>query len=418
MNESMLCSQIEKYNLRNDKQKRHVLFVVPSKSDEHTVYFLKSYVKQYIDNEEYYCTFLCTRTNYSIEDVVLQGDCIITFRKASANFKTLKEAHNVLKTGDVEKYLDYFSELSFVKTVDEIFILGGSELVFPKKTYSKNEPFKSLENSFHDFIQIGYEIDVKKIYTENPAIHFPISTFMYYYSGIVIALILVAHTKGKLSNTNLFCVDPTVSLRFLRQYGVNITEHYIVEDKRGTRNYEYFNFGNPIFEELSQRAVKNPLGFDEMVDFVFGGRLFAENRKEDFDRFFANLSGVSKKIFTPSTMSLKDKETSSEYENFYPPIPYWDLIDELKNARYTLLIRPWTKNDSVNIRLYEALSLGVLPLIADNYDLESLQIDRELFSKFGLIVSNSKDIKRIINSMSEENRQSIVSLLKKKYLGV
>jgi hypothetical protein len=411
----ILYSIIEKNTPRKNTQTKHILFVTPSKSDEHTVYFLKDYVKSYLNDEEYYCTFLCTRSNYSIEEVVKQGDCVITFRKASADFKALKEAHNMLKS-NIDEYLDCFKELDFVKTVDEIVILGGSELVFPKKTYSKLEPFKSLENSFHDTLEVGYEKEIENIYTNNPAVHFPISTFMYYYSGIVIALILIGKRKGTLNKIDLFCVDPTVSLRFMKQYGIDANEYYIVEDKRGTRNFKKFDHSSLINKEINLKSRYNFLDVGEPIDFVFGGRLFAENRKDDFNRFFVGMEGFTKKIFTPSTMSLKDKQTSQEHSDFYPPVLYWDLIEELKNARYTLLMRPWTKNDSVSIRLYEALSLGVLPLVADNYDPDSLQIDRKLFADLGLTVSSSSDINRIINSLEERDRQDLVSLLKKKHI--
>jgi hypothetical protein len=417
MTDELIRTVIVEKTKRKPQQVKHIMFVSPSIIDEQTVFFLRDHVLKYINDESYYCTFFSTKVKFCLGDLSELCDRVVYLQKSKFRFDVLKDVHKKLVSDGIDSFLSLLPELSFSNGVNEIHILGGSETVFPKKTYSKVEPYKSLENSFHDFLEEGHEDVIDSLYTENPLIHFPISTFMYAYSASLITSILFAKKSGSLERVTLFCVDPTSSIRFLKKYGIEVKEYYIVEDKRGTRNYERFNYALPIYQEFQKRVEKNPLGLDETIDFVFGGRLFAENRKEDFGRFFANLNGVSKKIFTPSTMSLKDKETFSEYKNFYPPIPYWDLINELKNARYTLLIRPWTKNDSVNIRLYEALSLGVLPLVADNYDPESLQIDRELFSSLGLIVSNSEEIKIRINNTSEEDRTSIVSLLKEIYIG-
>lgn len=416
MTNRMIRTVVIEKSQRKPQQVKHIMFVSPSITDEQTVFFLRDHVLKYINDEKYYCTFFSTKTNFCLSDLSEMCDRVVYLQKSKFRFDLLKDAHKKLVSDGVDSFLSILSDLSFSCGVNEIHILGGSETVFPKRTYSKVEPYKSLENSFHDFLEEGHEDFIDSIYTENPLVHFPISTFMYAYSASLITSILFAKKSGSLENVTLFCVDPTSSIRFLKKYDIDIKEYYIVEDKRGTRNYEYFNYALPIHKEFQKRIRTNPLGLDKTVDFVFGGRLFAENRKEDFNRFFANLSGFSKKIFTPSTMSLKDKETSSEYKNFYPPVPYWNLINELKNARYTLLVRPWTKNDSVNIRLYEALSLDVLPLVADNYDPQSLQIDRELFLKLGLIVSNSEDIREKINNTQERDRIAIVSFLKDKYL--
>lgn len=412
----MIKTVVIEKSQRKPQQVKHIMFVSPSIIDEQTVFFLRDHVLKYINDEKYYCTFFSTKTKFCLSDLSEMCDRVIYLQKSKFRFDLLKKAHKTLVNEGVDSFLSLLPELSFSEGVNEIHILGGSETVFPKKTYSKVEPYKSLENSFHDFIEDGHEDFIDSLYTENPLIHFPISTFMYAYSASLITSILFAQKSGSLDKVTLFCVDPTSSIRFLKKYGIDVEEYYIVEDKRGTRNYEYFNYGFHIDQEFQKRIQRNPLGLDETVDFVFGGRLFAKNRNYDFDRFFTNLSGISKKIFTPSTMSLKDKETSDVYDDFYPPIPYWDLMNELKNARYTLLLRPWTKNDSVNIRLYEALSLGVLPLVADNYDPESLQIDRELFSDLGLIVSNSEQIANLINNTDEEKRKSRVEMLKEIYI--
>lgn len=416
MSDKLINTIVIEKNKRKPQQKKHIMFVSPSIIDEQTVYFLRDHVLRYINDENYYCTFFSTKVKFCLSDLSEKCDRVVYLRKSKFRFDILKDVHKKLVSDGVDSFLSLLPELSFSSGVNEIHILGGSETVFPKKTYSKVEPYKSLENSFHDFLEEGHEDVIDSLYTENPLIHFPISTFMYAYSASLITSILFAKKSGSLEKVTLFSVDPTSSIRFLKKYGIDVKEYYIVEDKRGTRNYEYFDFGSAIFKELSCRVKKNPLGLDETIDFVFGGRLFAENRKDDFDRFFSNLNGITKKIFTPSTMSLKDKKSSNTYDDFYPPIRYWNLMDELKNARYTLLLRPWTKNDSVNIRLYEALSLGVLPLVADNYDPESLQINRKLFSDLGLIVSDHIEIANFINITDEKTRISLVNTLRKIYV--
>jgi hypothetical protein len=381
------------------------------------VYFLRSHVEDHLNDPPCYCTFLCTRSNYALRDTVLRGDSVVTFRKAKADFRMLKEANGVLRREGVDPYLSYFDELAFARDVDEIHVLGGSELVFPKKTYSREEPLRSLENSFHDVVEEGYERLIDEAYTDNPIIHFPISTFMYYYSGVLLATIMMAHRRGRLGRVKFFCVDPTASVRFLGKYGIRCEELYLAEDKRGSRNFERYDFGTHVKAELRAKAKHDLFcdffGVDGGVDFVFGGRLLAPSRREDYERFFMNLTGVSKKVFTPSTMSLRDKETVGE--GFYPPVPYWDFIRELGRARYTLLMRPWTKNDSLNIRLYEALALGVLPLVADNYDPHSMQVDRRLFGELGLIVSSSEDITRVIRNTPEAQRLEALRIIEESH---
>jgi hypothetical protein len=402
MIENNLAIRIMKRNERNSNQTKHILFIIPSISDEHTVYFLNDHIQKYLDDENYYCTFMCTRSKYALPELVDKGDSIILFQKASANFNVLKSLFNILKTSGVKEYLKNFPEFDFAHDVNEVHILGGSEFVFPKKTYSKNAFFNRLENSFHDVLEDGYEDQINEIFTNEPLVHFPISTFMFYYAGVANAVIVSAKIFGQLEKVIMFCVDPTATIRHLKMYDIDTTEYYIAEDKRGSRNFEFFDFSKGIKKGLEQYKESNWFDPNEKIDFVFGGRLSAANREVDYERFFANLHGIKKKIFTPSTMSLKDKNTITDIDDFYPPIPYFDFIKELKNSKFTLIIKPWTKNDSLNIRLYEALSLGVVPFVSDDYDLLGLQINRELFSDLGLTVSSSHDILNKVNTMSDE----------------
>jgi hypothetical protein len=415
MSEPLFDVRYLKRNVRKSEQTKHIMFLVPSISDEHTVYFLKDHVLKYINDETYYCSFISLKINFSLIELSNQVDCVINLRKTTADSSGFKKLAKMLKYEGVDEYIKHLPELYFATDVDEFHILGGSETIFPKRSYSKHEPYKSLENSFHDHIEDGHEDAVNDMYSDNPLIHFPITTFMYWSSGAIFASVVIARKKGILKNVTLFCVDPTASIKFLKMYDIPIVEYYIAEDKRGTRDFTKYDFGKYMKKEIIEKTSMNFFDTEEDIDFVFGGRLFAPEREKDVSRFFHDLSGITKKIFTPSSMSLKDKETNNEYENFYPPIPYWNFMKELKNARYTFIMRPWTKNDSLNIRLYEALTLDVLPFVADNYDPESYQIDRKLFEKYGLIVSSSKEMTNFINKTSEEDRIKILNEIKNIY---
>lgn len=199
----------------------------------------------------------------------------------------------------------------------------------------------------------------------------------------------------------------------------NVKMFYFVEDKRGMRDFVKFPsseiqeaFGRKEYtsEELT-KIITN-----KKHDFIFGGTFPYDvgYRLNDWTRYFNDLNvdatirtqtdGMSTitgtEIKDPlETKKFKGKKIKDEAafeviknisinKNVKPTVSQEVYHEEQKDYMFTIILKCfYGKYDSLNFRIYSSLANGVIPLIADDYDIDNLQIP-ERFKKHLTVQDN------------------------------
>lgn len=148
---------------------------------------------------------------------------------------------------------------------------------------------------------------------------------------------------------------------------------------------------------------------NKKIDFLFGG-LFPtniESRKIDWYKYFNDLTLDNSKIRTQIGNSWKinekkfSKQINENDEQFIidiknhkltsPTLDYDEYNNELKQSMFTILLQCYPgKYDHFTLRLVSSLFFGCIPLIAEEYDSNMLQIPKQFRDK--LLVKSNKDI--------------------------
>jgi hypothetical protein len=196
---------------------------------------------------------------------------------------------------------------------------------------------------------------------------------------------------------------------------------YFEDDKRGIRNFIKFPsseiqeaFGR---QEYTQKELADIIS-NKKHDFIFGGTFPYDvgYRLNDWTRFFQDLNvdatirtqtdGESaiteteikdpmetkkfkgKKIKDPAALDVI--RNISINKNVKPTVSQQIYHEEQKDYMFTIILKCfYGKYDSLNFRIYSSLANGVIPLIADNYDVDNLQIPLE-FKKYIVVKDNSE----------------------------
>ena len=197
---------------------------------------------------------------------------------------------------------------------------------------------------------------------------------------------------------------------------------YFVKDTRGIRDFIQFPSS-----ELQEAFGRNELSKNELNDildnkkhdFIFGGTFpyDVSYRLNDWKRFFneldvdatirtqtdGNSTITQSEIKDPlETKKFKGKKIKDEAafevirsisinKNVKPTVSQDEYHEEQKDYMFTIILKCfYGKYDSLNFRIYSSLANGVVPLLADDYDIDNLQIP-EHFKKH-LIVSHNLHI--------------------------
>lgn len=207
----------------------------------------------------------------------------------------------------------------------------------------------------------------------------------------------------------------------------NVKCFYFVDDNRGPlRDFKEFPSG-PIQDACGRRQpTKDELNMiikNKNKDFIFGGTFpyDVSYRLNDWLRFFDNLDcdatiltqtdGQStitmteikdpieqkkfknKKIKDEKAFEVIKKISQSKY--VIPTVPQDEYHKMQKDYLFTIILKCfYGKYDSLNFRIYSSLANGIIPLIADDYDIDNLQIP-EYFKK-QLVVSNNSHIEDMV----------------------
>lgn len=202
----------------------------------------------------------------------------------------------------------------------------------------------------------------------------------------------------------------------------NVKCFYFVNDKRGMRDFIEFpsaqiqdTYGKP---QPTYRELKSIIQ-NKQRDFIFGGTFpyDVSYRLNDWKRFFNDLNvdalirtqtdGTSTitqgEIKDPlETKKFKNKKIKDEAafeviksisvnKNVRPTVSQDQYLSEQEDYLFTIILKCfYGKYDSLNFRIYSSLLNGIIPLIADDYDEDNLQIP--VWAKQYLVVSNNKDI--------------------------
>lgn len=215
-------------------------------------------------------------------------------------------------------------------------------------------------------------------------------------------------------------------------YTQNVKNFYFVNDNRGLmRDFTEFPSG-PIQDAYKKTQLTkdelNEIINNKYRDFIFGGTFpyDVSYRLSDWDRYFEHLRGdVLIRTQTDGTSTISQSEIKdpletkkfkgkkikderafeiirkiSKNKNVQPTVSQDKYFEEQKEFMFTIILRCfYGKYDSLNFRIYSSLVNGIIPLIADDYDFENLQIPQK-FKKF-LVVKNDKDIEEKVKYYKE-----------------
>jgi hypothetical protein len=202
---------------------------------------------------------------------------------------------------------------------------------------------------------------------------------------------------------------------------------YFENDQRGIRNF--IKFPSSEIQEAFGRKEYTRSELDEIIsskkhDFIFGGTFPYDvgYRLNDWTRFFQDLdvdatirtqtdgeSAITgteikdpmetkkfkgKKIKDPAALDVI--RNISINKNVKPTVSQEEYHEEQKDYMFTIILKCfYGKYDSLNFRIYSSLANGVIPLIANNYDIDDLQIPLQ-FKKY-LVVENNSEIESLVS---------------------
>jgi hypothetical protein len=212
----------------------------------------------------------------------------------------------------------------------------------------------------------------------------------------------------------------------------NVKCFYFVNDNRGPmRDFKEFpsaqlqdSYGKKQFTKDELNEILD----NKKHDFIFGGTFpyDVSYRLNDWVRYFEHLDvdatirtqtdGTStitqSEIKDPlETKKFKGKKIKDEKafevirsisvnKNVKPTVSQVQYHDEQKDYMFTIILKCfYGKYDSLNFRIYSSLANGVIPLLADDYDIDDLQVPERFktFLKSFITVKNNLDIEAIVS---------------------
>lgn len=234
----------------------------------------------------------------------------------------------------------------------------------------------------------------------------------------------------------------------LNPYTKNVKMFYFENDRRGIR--EFVRFPSAELQEafgqkqLTETELDNILN-NKQHDFIFGGTFPYDvgYRLNDWTRFFQDLKAdavIRTQTDGNSTITgaeikdpletkkfqgkvIKDEAAFNVIRNISrsplvkPTVPQEVYHEEQRDYMFTIILKCfYGKYDSLNFRIYSSIANGVIPLIADDYDIDNLQIPK--FIKDLIVVSNNDDIENMIQWAKEdpEGYQQLFWLIYDRYV--
>lgn len=208
----------------------------------------------------------------------------------------------------------------------------------------------------------------------------------------------------------------------------NVKCFYFVNDNRGPMR-DFKEFPSAQLQDAYGKTEKTKDELNEILDnkkhdFIFGGTFpyDVSYRLNDWNRFFNDLSvdatirtqtdGTStitqSEIKDPlETKKFKGKKIKDEAaldvirsisvnKNVKPTVSQAEYHEEQKDYRFTIILKCfYGKYDSLNFRIYSSLVNGVIPLIADDYDIDNLQVPERFRNR--LTVCDHHEIETLVS---------------------
>lgn len=208
---------------------------------------------------------------------------------------------------------------------------------------------------------------------------------------------------------------------------------YFINDDRGPMR-DFKEFPSAQLQDSYKKKNLTHIELEEIInnkkhDFIFGGTFPYDvgYRLNDWKRFFEDLDvdavirtqtdGTStitqSEIKDPmETKKFKGKKIKDQAaldvirsisvnKNVKPTVPQAQYLEEQKEYLFTIILKCfYGKYDSLNFRIYSSLVNGIIPLVADDYDVDDLQIPYHL--KKQLVVSSHTDIENKVKLYKSE----------------
>ena len=233
-----------------------------------------------------------------------------------------------------------------------------------------------------------------------------------------------------------FIIDPANFVKLFEYHNMPVKCYYFANDKRGTRNFEYFPIAelqHLIYDKKYfniEKDIKN-----KTMNFFWLGIIFQEkgDKIKMWDYYFNDLYLEKSSLWIPLRVNgvfVNKKQEISKYGRnskekllkLFPELvkkilnhPLYkghllpnQITKEIVKYKYSLIVRCVSIEDSLNYRPIQYAYLRILPFLDPQYDPCYLQYPKEIQEK--LVVENSKDIEKKIKYY-EKNPQEREKLL-------
>ena len=357
-------------------------------------------------------------------------------------FKRKKEDPNSLIHNRSVLWKEFENAFGDLK-IDLVFYASSEYAILPyNKSYHKE--FAKMQNELHDYVgtdeqKIERIKEVTKLINSEYDNHVSILMFSAWHKNVMMNLPVFLHEKHPIKRVLSFSVDPANTYNYLEYYGIQCSNFYFEDDKRGTRNFKKFpiaHLQHLIYENRKEPTTNYSL--EKTQDFFFMGTILQEkgSRMEMWYEFLSKLRLDNSKLWVPikhnGIFRTKKQETSghtkkglgvleerfSEIKNDIINHPNFSghlIPNEIKrnivSFKYSLVLRCVSIYDSLNFRPVFYTYLDILPFLDHQYDPDYLQIPKKFQDK--LVVRSAEDIETRVayyNQHPEERIQLLKEL--------
>ena len=392
---------------------------------------------------------------------------ITIYTKERIKFENLKENEFVLtpkkinplykRKKETEKYLDYnikllkkeiFELFDKIPKIDLVFLVGVSYLGLPVKSFVSKEKSKflyDLKQNYYDYIGNDEEI-IEIIKKTNKKYFSDIKTLIRYLppyaivselTGSIFSILKLLYDNKKFDKLLTYILDPETGIRaFVDGNNIKHRFFYYADDFRGTRDLEKSNAAaiQQLYKiKFSGEYEKYP----KTKNVLFMGTLlYNKSRRSDiWNEFLKDFKDENSDYFIPLKMNGLPAVNKDDtyYENRILKRTEKDIIDLylsiknhplrrgyiepkdattiVKDYKFGLVFRCVSNFDSLTNKVFEYVYNDTLPLIDYKYDIDYLQVPKELKEK--VEIKNTNDIYKMIEKYSDENlRQKVLNEFK------
>ena len=415
------------YNIFDDNKKTIIAFMLEHSINKNTYPVTTRYFYNTLNilNKNFNIILITKNTSNKYINIALNNEITKNFIHLVFDDKYRKyynsKAKDMNKQQCIDYILDSIKELeneypklckSFIATINSSNVLPG---------YNHN--IELISNG--DINLLNKQINASNLYNTRFKQYTLIGHTGYITKNIGFGLTFLSYLMKHYNNMYHYCFSHSTNTLWILYNPIynkmtnNLKNFYFVKQFKENRNFNSF----PIVE--LQDCLNNPLNIQSIdsyesilnnksIDFLFGG-LFPENIPQRIKAWYKYINNLNMSNFIirsqiDNKWKIDNKKLNinidnndsqfkidiKNFKNLKPTLNYDDYNNELSKSMFTLIIETYGgMYDNLTLRFLSSIYFGCIPLIAEEYDTNNLQIPQYLRNK--LLVKSSQDIVKKIN---------------------